>query len=212
MRRRLLAVLSVGAMVAALAAGVAPASGASRTAPSYEHLDPGGPARFREKVPVNLVFVGYERDQVGKQRFLAGLPGSYRPLSRFPVDFGITDRLGITYTYDYDVTYASSGYERKFFSTLSRLAEPAPLTEFQQAYNDQEGNVLEVAQNHNIDAPTVERWLADHPPAGVDTRQNTIFFVNWYGRPDFKFHVYTKTDEPDPDTGFTSGSRPTPAS
>jgi hypothetical protein len=205
MRRRLLAVLSVGAMVAALAAGVAPASGASRTAPSYVHLDPGGPARFREKVPVNLVFVGYGRDQVSKRGLLGGLPRSYRPLSRAPVDFGITDRLGITYTYDYDVTYASSGYERKFFSTLSSLAEPAPLTEFQQAYNDQEGNVLEVTENHNIDAPTVERWLADHPPAGVDTRQNTIFFVNWYGRPDFKFHVYTKTDEPDPDTGFSFG-------
>jgi hypothetical protein len=28
--------------------------------------------------------------------------------------FGITDRLGITYTYDYDVTYASSRYEHRF--------------------------------------------------------------------------------------------------
>ncbi|HET9557636.1 MAG TPA: hypothetical protein VFS70_10905, partial [Actinomycetota bacterium] len=108
MRRRLLVVLSVGAMVAALAAGVAPASGAAGSKASYRHLDPGGPARFSEKVPVNLVFVGYERDQVRKQRFLAGLPSRYRPLSRVPVDFGITDRLGITYTYDYDVTYASS--------------------------------------------------------------------------------------------------------
>ena len=205
MRRRLLAVLSVGAMVAALAAGMAPASGASASAPRLRHLDPGGPARYREKVPVNVVFVGYERDQVQKRHFLAGLPRSYRPLSRVPVDFGITDRLGITYTYDYDVTYAGSGYERRFFSTLSRLAAPAPLTEFQQLYNDQQGNVLEVTDNHAIDAPTVERWLAEHPPAGVDTRHNTIFFVNWYGRPDFKFHVYTKTDEPDPDTGFNFG-------
>ena len=71
MRRRLFAVLSVGAMVAALAAGVAPASGASRSTPPLRHLDPGGPARYREKVPVNLVFVGYERDQVRKGRFLA---------------------------------------------------------------------------------------------------------------------------------------------
>jgi hypothetical protein len=202
MRRRLLAVLAVGAMVAALAAGAAPASGAP---PRYQHLDPGGPARYGEQVPVNLVFVGYERDQVREQRVLAGLPRSYRPLSRVPADFGITDRLGITYTYDYDVTYAGSRYERQFFSTLSRLAEPAPLTEFQQLYNDQEGNVLEVTDNHTIDAPTVERWLAEHPPAGVDTRRNTIFFVNWYGQPNFKFHVYTKTDEPDPDTGFNFG-------
>ena len=204
MRRRLLAVLSVGAMVAALAAGVAPASGAAAKG-SYRHLDPGGPARFREKVPVNLVFVGYERDQVRKQRFLAGLPSRYQPVNRNRLIYGVTERLGISYSYDYDVTYASSGYERRFFSTLSRLAEPAPLTELQQAYNDQQNNVLEVTDNHHIDAPTVERWLADHPPAGVDTRQNTIFFVNWYGRPDFKFHVYTKTDEPDPDTGFNFG-------
>jgi hypothetical protein len=195
-------VLAVGAMVAALAAGAAPASGAP---PRYQHLDPGGPARYREKVPVNLVFVGYERDQAREQRVLAGLPRSYRPLSRVPADFGITDRLGITYTYDYDVTYAGSRYERRFFSTLSKLAEPAPLTEFQQLYNDQEGNVLEVTDNHTIDAPTAERWLAEHPPAGVDTRRNTIFFVNWYGQPNFKFHVYTKTDEPDPDTGFNFG-------
>jgi hypothetical protein len=205
MRRRLLAVLSVGAMVAALAAGVAPASGAAGSKGSYRHLDPGGPARFSEKVPVNLVFVGYERDQVRKHRFLAGLPSRYQPVNRSRLFYGVTDRLGISYSYDYDVTYASSGYERRFFSTLSRLAEPAPLTELQQAYNDQQSNVLEVTENHHIDAPTVERWLALHPPAGVDTRQNTIFFVNWYGRPDFKFHVYTKTDEPDPDTGFNFG-------
>ena len=67
--------LSVGAMVAALAAGVAPASGAAAKG-SYRHLDPGGPARFREKVPVNLVFVGYERDQVRKQRSWLACPAA----------------------------------------------------------------------------------------------------------------------------------------
>jgi hypothetical protein len=56
--------------------------GRRRRKGSYRHLDPGGPARFREKVPVNLVFVGYERDQVRKQRFLAGLPSRYQPVNR----------------------------------------------------------------------------------------------------------------------------------
>jgi hypothetical protein len=28
---------------------------------------------------------------------------------------------------------------------------------------------------------------------------------NWYGQPNFRFHVYTKTDEPDPDTGYNFG-------
>ena len=44
-----------------------------------------------------------------------------------------------------------------------------------------------------------------NPPAGVDTRRNTVFLINWYGRSDFKFHVYTKTNEPDPDTGYNFG-------
>jgi hypothetical protein len=43
--------------------------------------------------------------------------------------------------------------------------------------------MLDVSDTHYIDAPTVERWLARHPPAGVDTRRDTVFFVNWYGQP-----------------------------
>jgi hypothetical protein len=165
MRRRLLAVLSVGAMVAALAVGAAPASGAQ---PRYRHLDPGGPARYREKVPVNLVFVGYERDQVRRHRFLAGLPGSYQPVVRSRLDYGVTERLGIDYSYDYEVTYANSRYERKFFSTLSRLAEPAPLTALQQQYNAQQNNVLEVTENHHIDARRSSAgWPSTRRPAST---------------------------------------------
>ena len=85
MRRRLLAVLAVGAMVAAMAAGAAPASGAPR---HFRNLDPGGPARYREKVPVNLVFVGYERDQVHKRQFLNGLPGRSDPVVRSRLLYG----------------------------------------------------------------------------------------------------------------------------
>ena len=33
----------------------------------------------------------------------------------------------------------------------------------------------------------------------------TIYYINWYDRPDFQFHVYTKTDSPDPDTGYNFG-------
>ena len=29
--------------------------------------------------------------------------------------------------------------------------------------------------------------------------------MNWYSRQDFRFHVYTKTDEPDPDTSYNFG-------
>jgi hypothetical protein len=62
-----------------------------------------------------------------------------------------------------------------------------------------------VTSNRWIDAPTVEKRLIDTAPQGVDTRKPTIFFINWYGRSDFKFHVYSKTGEPDPDTGHDFG-------
>ena len=58
------------------------------------------------------MFVGYERDQVSKRRLLAGLPRSYEPLNRNRLFYGVTEPLGIRYTYDYEVTYAGAGYER----------------------------------------------------------------------------------------------------
>ena len=64
-----------------------------------------------------------------------------------------------------------------------------------------------MTNNTEIPASAVERWLADHPPRRVDTRRNTVFLINWYGRSDFRFHVYTKTDEPDPDTGYNFGTQ-----
>ena len=201
-RRNTLVVLLVAALTVASAT---PASAAS-PAIKYHHLNPGGQPRLTEKVPVNVVFVGYEAGQVGKAGFTAELARKYEPVVRSRLSYGVTEKLGITYTYDYRVKYASRAYEDRFFAQLGRLAVPAPLTAYQQAYNDQEKNVLDITANHTIDAPSVEKWLAYHPPSGVDTRRNTIFFINWYGRSDFKFHVYTKTGEPDPDTGYDFGA------
>ena len=175
------------------------------SAGKYGNLTPGAKARLHERVDVNLVFVGYEDDQVDESDFMAELPRTYKPVVRSRLFYGITEYLGITYDYNYDTHWANSGYENSFFKTLSGLATPGPRTEYQNAYNAQKKNVLNVTQNHYIDAPSVERWLADHPPDGVDTTKDTIFFVNWYNRDDFKFHVYTKTNEPDPDTGYNFG-------
>jgi hypothetical protein len=192
----------VAAFVCLLA--IALTTGAA-AAPRLEHLDPGELADLRERVPVNFVFVGYEPNTVDPGEFLSGLPDEYRPVVRSRLPYGITEFLGLRYTYDYEVTYASSSYEDAFFAELSRLAQPARLTEWQRAYNEQSSNVLDVAGNHLIDAPSVERWLAHNPPRDVDTGENTIVFVNWYGRDDYKHHVYVKTNEPDPDTGHNFG-------
>ena len=192
------------AVLATLAGLMTIPSGANARG-SFDHLHPGGVTPLREQVPVNFVFVGYEPDQVARAKFLAKLPERYRPQVRSKMFYGLPSDMGIGYTYDFQVTFADAAFEDQFFGALSGLADPAPLTLFQQAYNDQKSNVLDVSENHFIDGPSVERWLIDHAPAGVDTTQDTLFFINWWGRDDFKFHVYTKTNEPDPDTGYNFG-------
>jgi hypothetical protein len=201
MRRR------VALVVALITAMVGASAGAAGAAPrsSFHFLNPGGQPRLTERVPVNVVFLGYQPHQVGKAEYLSGLPKRYEPVVRSRLPYGQTEKLGITYRYDYRVTYAGRSYADTFFRKLAGLARPAPLTAFQTAYNEQAGNVKEITSNVAIDAPSVEKWLALHPPAGVDTRRNTVFFINWYGRSDFKFHVYTKEGEPDPDTGYDFG-------
>ena len=203
MRRRIALTLIIPLVAATVGVSAPPATAAPK--PSYAYLHPGGQPRLTERVPVNVVFLGYEPAQVGKAAFLSGLPKKYEPVVRSRLFYGVTEKLGITYSYDYHVSYGSTAYENRFFGELSRLATPAPLTLFQQAYNDEATNVLDITDNHFIDAPSVEKWLALHPPTGVDTRRNTVFLINWHGRKDFKFHVYTKFGEPDPDTGYDFG-------
>ncbi|WJK39550.1 hypothetical protein O7608_24275 [Solwaraspora sp. WMMA2056] len=183
---------------------LAPASQAAGS--GFSHLNPGGAPKLTEKVPVNVVFLGYQPAQVDRDAYLAGLPSGYEPVVRSRLWYDQVEKLGLTYTYDYRVRYADKRYENRFFAELGRLATPAPLTIYQELYNEQRDAVTTITDNHHIDAASVERWLALNPPAGVDTRRNTIFFINWFGRSDFKFHVYTKTNEPDPDTGYNFGA------
>ena len=172
---------------------------------TYGHLQPGVPeANLKEKVHVNVVFVGFSRSQVGEHAFRDGLPKEYEPVVRSRLLYGNTEKLGIDYRYDYSVTYTNAAWESAFFKALKGLAQPAPRTAYQDAYNDQDGT-RDVGDNNFIDAPSVEKWLIDHAPYGVNTRKDTIFFVNWWGRSDFIDHVYTKFGEPDPDTGNDFG-------
>lgn len=203
MRRR--TALLQSTVVLAVAGLLAVPTPGAAAPPKYQHLNPGGQPSYTETVPVNVVFVGYERDQVRRDRFLAGLAERYQPVVRSRAWYGKTEKLGITYTYDVNTRYTGKAYENRFFRKLKRLSRPAPLTDFQTLYNQQQNNVRRITHNNYIDAPSVERWLAYNPPRGINTHRNTVFFVNWYGRKDFRAHVYTKMNEPDPDTGYNFG-------
>jgi len=193
------------AVTAVLVSGVLAAAPARGEPSNFDHLDPGGQPDLVEELPVNVVFIGYDDHDVKSHEFRAGLPESYEPIVQSRAFYGVEEKLGITYEYRYDIQHADERYEDRFFEELKDLAEPAPLTLFQKQYNAQATNALDVTDNSYIDAPSVERWLARHAPEGVDTRRNTIYLINWYDRPDFMFHVYTKTNEPDPDTDYNFG-------
>ena len=197
-------VLAVGA---ALLTVPGSASGApeERPAPRFRHLDPGGQPDLDERVPVNVVFVGHQLGDVDRAEFRAGLPRMAEPIVRSRLWYGEIEKLGIKYRYDYDLTFTRRAYENRLFRYLASIARNKPTTTFQDEYNAQDGT-LDVTRNAWIDATRAERWLGNNAPRGVDTRENTVYLINWHGRRDFRFHVYTKTDEPEPDTGYNFGT------
>ena len=191
----LVATMAVAAMLTVPAVAAADGDG----------LEPGGMTDFDERVTVNVVFVGFDEGDAPWKTVQRQLSSGGEPIVRSRAFYGIDEPLGLDYDYDYRPYYTSRSWEDGFFSYLSSIAVAKPLTEFQQAYNAQAG-VLDVTSNRWIDAPSVEKRLIDTAPQGVDTRKPTIFFINWYGRNDFKFHVYSKVGEPDPDTGYDFGA------
>jgi hypothetical protein len=129
---------------------------------------------------------------------------------RYPPFYGLLGRdLGLNFKFDYKFYFASPSISADIFKHLRRLGVEGPITAFQQLYNDNVNNILDVTDPVlYIDAPSTEKLLKQHARSvlGIDVDHSyTLFFINWYGQENFKFHVYTKTDEPDPDTGYNFG-------
>lgn len=208
-----LVAVSLVLVAGAMSSLAGPAAGAA-TAPvaGLHTLAPGARPDVTEQVPVNVVLVGLRpgggAQDVDAGRLLAQLPAGGDPIVRIPRFYGLDEPLGEHWRYDYHLTWATPAFEDALWSELSSLARPAPLTAFQQIYNQQHTRSLDVTDNALIDARSVESWLATNARAllGVDTTEDTVFFVDWFGRPGFRFHVYD-VPTPDPDTGFDYGER-----
>lgn len=209
--KKFLGAATVLVLVAALLPATGVAFAGKSAPPTLTTLQPGGFRSLEQDLTVNVVFVGYEQgagyQDIDETAFLAGLPASYRTINRYPYFYGNKQFLGVDFTYDYNLVFADTAFEDAFFGYLDTIKVSKPLSLTQVWYNVEANRSLDITENYWIDAPSVEQWLADNTSSmiGVDTSQYTIFFINWYSRPDFKFHVYTKTDEPDPDTGYNFG-------
>ena len=212
-------------LLAALLGGFALtfAQPAAAYSPKLKALEPGATKTYELKVPVNIVMVGFDKSQFSEGDLRALLPASYKPVVRSAGWYGLQGRnLGLNYTFDYDFEYTDKDFENDFFGYLADIGKKGPATLYQQCYSgtaptvegqpnpcNQVGAKEKITESLYIDGPKAEKWLSVNAPKDVDveTKAYTLYFVNWYGRDDFKFHVYTKTSEPDPDTGVNFGER-----
>jgi hypothetical protein len=179
---------------------------ALRRSPAFSGLEPGSVVAHELTVPIDIVLIGFDNNDINRKDLSSLLPPSSAPVVRFPQFYGVNGRdVGLDYTFKYSLTRKSRSFEDQFFRFLARTGKPGNPTVYQTEYNDQVNNLVDVeGPVLYIDAPTVERWLEHN--ANPRTNGYTVYFINWYGRRDFRFHAYTKTGDPDPDTGFDFGT------
>lgn len=210
-------------LLAVLAVSVFPAPARSA---SYTALQPGEFVQYHQAIPVNIVLIGYDRRDNGrkdavvdKAALLNELPATYEPVVRVPWFYGFDRRdLGLHYMFEYNVIETDDSWEDRFFGWLGTQGSIGPPTIYQQCYSgtapaefefcNQTKNRREIRQTRYIDAPPVERYLAQNTRsllgANAD-RSYTVYFINWYSRSDFQDHVYQRSDLRDPDTGVDPG-------
>ncbi|MBF8277492.1 MAG: uncharacterized protein HW390_2565 [Candidatus Brocadiaceae bacterium] len=205
MKRKLFFALDVIAM-ALLLGSTTLAAPAPKTFP--QAVQANAHAAIKTTFNINVVFVGYDTDDVDISRFEAELPTTYNPQVIAPLYYGIEFPVGIEGDYAFNYTFAPTSFADTLFEHLASIGTKDSLTNFQKDYNNQVNKSLTITGKVlYIDAPSTEKWLMTHArrDLGIDVSTYTIFFINWHGRSDFQFHVYTKTDSPDPDTGYNFG-------
>jgi hypothetical protein len=188
----------------ALLALSTPTAAAQKPAPeAFEALQPGEFVTHALDVPVRIVLIGFEEAAIDEATLASLLPPASKPLVRYPQFYGISGRdLGLEYRFAYQVVRKGPRFEDRFFAHLAAIGQPGQRTLYQTLYNAQAGKRADVEVPDEvllIDAPSVERWLERND---ASDRQHTLYFVNWYGHEGFRFHVYTRAGDPDPDTGF----------
>lgn len=165
------------------------------------------------RVPVNVVLIGFDAHEVSAG-LLAGLAPSSDPVVEAPAQYGINQPVGVHYDYDYRLRQAPQALTEQFFRNQLRTGQNQPLTTYQQAYNAQAHNRLDVTGPIlSDDAPATQQWLDQNVgrSLGIDLQHSyTVYLVNWWGRPDFRFHNYRVASAVDHDTGIDWANDKTP--
>ncbi len=205
--------VTAGFLLAAQPAAAAGPPGLGGGAPlRLSEIQPAGHPALHIATPVNIVFVGYQPKAIDVHRILSQLPAKGDPIVRTDPAFGLpgtAQDVGLRYDYRYRVQFASNAFDDAFFGYLSSIAIVGPIDYYQQFYNDQLHNDLDVGPTTAyIDANATEAWLEQQSRQrlGIVPDEDTVFLVNWYGRADFQFHDYYHLGNIDPATGFDYGT------
>jgi hypothetical protein len=210
-RRWLLSlVLAAVAVTVTASSGTADAARSATAPPALQHLDSaGGDAAIVQDIPINVVFVGLDEGdgatEVNVEWFLANQPAVSRQSehrARAAGEDGAGD-LGIEYRFQYLPIFTDEAFEDSLFGFMAASAYgPFAATPVQAAYSSHPRAAEAITENHVLDATEVESWLIEHGRSmlGIDTMRPTVFFLNWYGRDDFRFHTYAPfTYQPETD-------------
>ena len=126
-------------------------------------LKPGKTVTYRQTLPVNLVFVGYDQEDINLAALKQQLPATYAPVVRSTQWYGLPGRdMGLSFDLEYKTQFTNRAFEDDYFAYLASIAQPGAPTLFQTFYNDQINNVLDVTGPvWYIDGPSAEQWLMD---------------------------------------------------
>ena len=87
--------------------------------PRLAGLQPGTFEVLTHRVPIRIVFIGYEAQQLDLETFKAWLPLNYKPVVRYPQYFGLQGRdLGLLFDFSYSFEFKGKPFADKFFGAF----------------------------------------------------------------------------------------------
>ena len=116
-------------LLACLPAAVGYAQDADPTAAPTDGLSAGQHVTYTQRVPINLVFIGYEPGDFDLADLRGELPQGYEPTVRYPLFYGLAGRdMGLRFNFAYNVVWAGQNFENDFFAYQASIAMPGPMT------------------------------------------------------------------------------------
>lgn len=176
------------------------------------------PGSLSANEPVNVLFVGFDELQYSGHEsdphdfqaiYSDVVQPAFLPATADPIVDATGQPLGHLDIAPH-IAVANEAFNNRFFGYLDRIGVDGPRTHWQELYNDQQYNYLDVPPTVTyISGPKTEAWLERNfaDVHGLKPGADTIVFINWFSRPDFQFHVY-HGESVDPDTGRDESATP----